>query len=110
MTSAQELIRTMSEHLQGSAHVRNVYGEPITAGNKTVVPVARVGYGLGAGSGGKDEKNGGGGGGGVGAMPVGVVEITPEGTRFIPVRSLERLAGAVAIGVVIGLVLGRRKS
>jgi uncharacterized spore protein YtfJ len=100
----------MGEHLQSSAHVRNVYGEPVTAGNRTVIPVARLGYGLGAGSGGIDEKGGGGGGGGVGALPVGVVEITPEGTKFIRFGGAKRLAGAIAAGFLLGFVMGRLKS
>ena len=109
MTSAQELMRTMGEHLQGSAHVRSVYGEPVTVGNKTVIPVARVAYGFGAGSGGKGEKGGGGGGGGVGAEPLGVVEITPTSTKLIRFMSAKRLLAAASVGFLLGFVLARRR-
>ena len=49
------------------------------------------------------------GGGSVG-KPVGYIEITPSQTRFVPVDAdRKRLAAAVALGVVIGMVLGRSR-
>jgi uncharacterized spore protein YtfJ len=109
MPTAKEILHTLSERMQTSAHVRNVFGDPITAGDRTIIPVARVGYGLGAGGGSDDKREGGGGGGGVGAQPVGVVEVTPAGTRFIPFHGVRRLAIASAVGFLFGVVLGRRR-
>jgi uncharacterized spore protein YtfJ len=114
--SIEEYSKSIIDRLQASASVKTVYGEPVTAEGKTIIPVARVGYGFGAGFGaGKNretEAEGGastGGGGGVGASPVGVIEITEEGTRFIPVGEETRLLGALLVGLFLGLLFARRR-
>jgi uncharacterized spore protein YtfJ len=115
--SMSEIFQSLLDRLQQSANVKAVYGEPITAQGKTIIPVAKVGFGLGGGSGPNkpatagDEKHGEGlgMGGGVGAKPMGVLEVTPEATRFIPITSDKKLLGAAAIGLLLGLILGRRR-
>lgn len=99
--------------LRDSASVGRVYGEPIEIGRTTIVPVARVAYGFGGGFGSGGEEtdeagHGGGGGGGMRAAPVGVVEVTDEGTRFVRFASWRRLVLAAGIGVVLGVLFGRR--
>jgi uncharacterized spore protein YtfJ len=80
-----------------------------------MIPVAKImyGYGAGAGTGGVGDTSargeGGGGGGGVRAIPVGVVEISDQQTRFVPITNRKRMAGAVAAGLFLGLLLGRRR-
>ena len=89
-----------------------VYGDPITVGDKTILPVAKIRYGFGAGSGsGSGVKNGaeqrgegGGGGGGLIALPLGVVEVTASATRFVPIRSGWSWMAAAGIGAVVGLL------
>ena len=107
---------TVLGNLVERAGVKSVYGEPVTAGDVTVVPVARVAYGFGGGQGTghvRDERGplgeGSGGGGGFVGKPVGYIEITPSQTRFVPINDRKRLAAAVALGVVMGLVLGRSR-
>jgi len=87
-----------------------VYGEPVSIGGKTVLPVATVRYGFGGGSGSNPEaRRGGGGGGGLVARPLGVVEVTESQTRFIPISSQWSTLAAVGVGLVLGwLVIGRR--
>jgi uncharacterized spore protein YtfJ len=116
--SAKDLIDGAVEHLRTSASVKAVYGDPITADGKTVIPVAKVAYGFGAGSGhgkhakkGEDGKapvegEGEGAGGGVAARPVGVVEITEQGTKFVQFGAPKRLAITALVGTGIGLVFG----
>ena len=84
--NVHDLIKTMSDGFAASASVKNVYGEALTVGTRTVIPMAQVRYGFGGGGGKKDESEGGGGGGGMIAKPAGVLEITPEGMRFLPLR------------------------
>jgi len=105
----QQLLQGLAERVAGGASVKMVYGEPIVAGNRTVIPAARVWYGFGAGGGrGKGEEGaahsggGGGGGGRVCASPCGVVEITPEGTRYIPFHNWRRMGAALALGFALG--------
>ncbi|MBV8053319.1 MAG: hypothetical protein JOZ80_19175, partial [Acidobacteriaceae bacterium] len=43
------------------------------------------------------------------AIPVGVVEISDQQTRFVPITNRKRMAGAVAAGLFLGLLLARRR-
>ncbi len=85
------------------ADVKAVFGEPQTVGERTIIPVARVGYGVGLGFGegerpaeeeGDVEAAGAGGGGGGGGMatPVAVLEVTSEDTKVIPIVDSTKLA------------------
>ena len=102
-TPTEELVTTISEKLKASADVKVVYGEPQVIEGKTIIPVAVAAYGFGAGSGGGPQGQGGGGGGGMRVKPVGVVEITAERTRFIPIIDVNRLAtlGVVALALLL---------
>jgi len=68
----KEFFDSITERLYGGAAVKAVYGEPIEAQGKTIIPVAKVVYGFGGGYGetGKDKKEGADKeGGGAGASP-----------------------------------------
>src|SRR3954464_13471218 len=97
-----DFLENLASQFGVNASVKNVFGEPIQAGDKTIIPVAQIAYGLGGGYGqgpkkGKlamqnaddmqqngDKGEGAGGGGGMYAKPKGVYEVTPRGTRYIP--------------------------
>ena len=49
--STQTLLQSLKESILSQASVKAVYGEPISAHGKTVVPVAKIMYGYGAGAG-----------------------------------------------------------
>jgi uncharacterized spore protein YtfJ len=116
--NATELLEKIGESPGSTATVKSVFGEPVHAEGKTVVPVAKVAYGFGAGAGqkglnsgdGPGAGSGGGGGGGVGVYPAGVLEITQSRTRFIPFVDVRLLAGAFAAGVVVGKMLFARRA
>src|SRR5215216_3447951 len=91
--------------------VSAVFGEPISEGGVTVVPVAEVrfafGYGYGSGRGHgeeaeggpkTDEGSGGGSGGGGRASAKGYIRISADEVRFEPVVDVTRLALAGDIG------------
>ena len=110
----QDILKSISERLEGSANVSTVYGEPVVAEGKTVIPVAKVRYGFGGGFGeGKGsedegEGQGGGGGGGVEVTPIGIIEITPEETRYVSFEDRGRLIKAgFALGLIAMFILGR---
>ena len=113
--SAQALLQSLKESILSQASVKAIYGEPISAHGKTVIPVAKImyGYGAGAGTGGVGDSSargeGGGGGGGVRAVPVGVIEISDQQTRFVPVTDRKKLAGAVLAGIGLAMWLGWRR-
>ena len=115
--NAVDVLQRIGETLGSTATVKSVFGEPIHVNGKTVVPVAKVAYGFGGGFGaGKDkahadrEGEGGGGGGGVRAFPAGALEITDNGTRFVPFIDPTWLGAAFAAGVVLSsLIFTRRR-
>ena len=85
-------LERLAELVGAKANVNAVFGEPIRQGDLTVVPVARVRWGVGGGSGKSDAAPDGpssasGGGGGAVADPVGYLQIAgaegdvPAGTR-----------------------------
>ena len=90
---------------------RLCYGKPVKAGDRVVIPVARMrsvgGFGLGQGP---EGDGGGGGGGAIDAAPIGFIEITPEHTRFeaspdpagaaLALRNGAAAIGALAAGFV----------
>ena len=75
------LLQSLKDSIVGQAGVKTVFGDPISAQGKTIIPVAKLiyGYGGGAGTGGVGNSSaqgeGGGGGAGVRAIPVGVIEV-----------------------------------
>ena len=73
---------------------QSCFGMPVSAGERTVIPVAEVtyGFGFGWGSGGGEQDegddfgSGGAGGGGSRARGVAVIEVSPDGVAIHPVR------------------------
>lgn len=115
----ENFIERIASAMGQNASVKNVFGEPICVGEKTIVPVAHIAYGFGGGAGKRNKKQkkngsedsvhgeeeplakGAGGGGGFNAKAKGVYEITPTCTRFIPANPAQK----ILIGVVIGYFL-----
>ncbi len=114
-----KFFQTIGERIQAQAGIQKVYGEPIEAQGKTIIPVAKVtfGYGVGVGNLATDENNqvnpeamrsgGAGGGGGAVITPVGVMEITNANTRFIPVDDWKARGGLFMAGFTAALLLLR---
>lgn len=110
-STSESIIGTILDRVKASARVEIVYGESRELHGKTIIPIAAVAYGFGAGSGagvspsrnGGSERtgSGGGGGGGVRVQPVGVLEITDEETRLVPVIDWTRVitTGLTLFGV-----------
>ena len=44
-------LQNLHESLSTRAQVKSVFGDPVTAGDKTIIPVAKIAYGFGAGAG-----------------------------------------------------------
>jgi uncharacterized spore protein YtfJ len=108
------LLQSLKEGILGQVSVKTVYGEPISAHGKTIIPVAKImyAYGAGAGTAGLGDTNarsdGGGGGGAARVIPLGVIEMSEQQTLFIPITSRKKLAGALLVGAVLGTLLGWR--
>lgn len=114
----QDIFKGITERLQTTASVESVYGEPIVADGKTIIPVARVRYGFGGGFGEGSDDNGsssddgqagGSGGGGVEVTPIGIIEVTPGDTRYISFEDRRRLISAALVGLALGAIIFRRR-
>jgi uncharacterized spore protein YtfJ len=125
--SLNQLFDTV-EKTRETAHWRAAFGEPQVFEDKTVIPVARVGYtfGMGFGSGTRPSEEegkpapvgeGGGGGGGASAKPLGVIVITPECVYFEQTEDWSKIAlagiGVAALfilqfGKTVRMIFGRR--
>jgi uncharacterized spore protein YtfJ len=107
MVDVLETIDKLTKSFQERLTARTAYGEPISANGVTVVPVAKIGFGFGGGGGGgsgsapvkgdgalqavetaiQSGSGGGGGGGGGGVVqPMGFIEITEAGARWVPLE------------------------
>ena len=99
----QELLDALAD-LRKKADVNAVFGKPVIADGRTVIPVAEVAYDFEMGI--EEEavegstEGEGGGSGGMSVRPVAVVEVTPESTVVKPVVDEQKLAlaGALLIG------------
>ena len=49
--SSLALLQSLKESILSQANVKAIYGEPVAAHGKTVIPVAKIMYGYGAGAG-----------------------------------------------------------
>lgn len=105
-----DLMETVGSQVGRHVGVGAIFGEPVRIGERTVIPVAKLGFGFGSGGGvpGQREEEGGGGGGGGGTRPLGVFEVSDTGTRFIPIRSKPGPLLALGLGFLLGWSLTRR--
>jgi uncharacterized spore protein YtfJ len=75
--SLSEVIKTALDQIQFFAKTETIVGEPIHAGEVTLIPVSKISIGFAAGGGGQENKTGGGAGtgGGVSVIPVAFISI-----------------------------------
>lgn len=97
------------ERIRETADWRAAFGEAQVAGDKTIIPVAQVGYAFGMGFGESSEQpgeesdspvtdGGGGGGGKASSKPLGAIVVTPDCVCFEPIRDDGKIA-LVGLGV-----------
>ncbi len=88
---ARELIKSILDELKAIAKTETIVGEPITIGDKTIVPVCKItlGFGAGGGTGGTKDKGegaGSGGGGGVVIFPAAFIVIKGDEVSVLGVK------------------------
>jgi len=84
-----EILKGVVGELREISKSETVIGDPITVGNRTVIPVVKIMVGFGAGGGqGEDEKArsgfGGGGGGGARVEPAAFIIMDEKGISLLP--------------------------
>ena len=128
MVDVLETIDRLSRSVQDRLTARTAYGEPIEANGITVVPVAKVAFGFGGGGGGgtgtgsvkrdgameavetapQNASGGGGGGGGGGAVqPLGFIEISDAGARWVAIERPRAEYALRALTVLAAMAPGR---
>ena len=121
--SGEGIVSQILDRVKNTVRVDLVYGESREVHGKTIIPVAAVAYAFGGGGGtgvnpsgnGASEQvgRGGGGGGAVRVLPVGVLEVSDDETRLVPVLDWTRIitTSLTVFGVWMALrtVFRRRK-
>jgi uncharacterized spore protein YtfJ len=103
-----EMLKITTDELEQLINANTVIGDPIDAGDRTIIPVASFGFGFGSGEGGGSGKASGGegsgqavgAGGGGGVQPVAVIIIHreiegPEGVQVLSLRKMGPLSELV---------------
>ena len=115
--SLRDFFGSLIAGLKESAQVKTVFGEPIRIDNRTIIPVAKAGFGFGSlpvrGAASDTESPPDGGtraGGAAATSPLGVLDISPEGTQFvaIPDNNPAKVVAAFAVGLILGALLAAR--
>ena len=106
-------MQSIVDRLHATGNVKTVFGEPIEARGRTIIPVAKVAYAFGgagrsAKSDSEDGKIGQGIGAGIVVRPAGVLEISDDATEFIPFGRNKKLIGALFLGLLLGAWLAGR--
>jgi sporulation protein YtfJ len=94
--AVSELIKNVMNELETLMQTKTVVGDPISAGDYTVIPVSKVsfGFGAGGGSGSKDTKSSGEGvGGGWSIEPLAFFVVGTEGARLYSLKNEETVMG-----------------
>ena len=84
-----EILKSVVGELKEISKSETIVGDPITVGDRTVIPIVRISVGFGAGGGqGENDKAGtgfgGGGGGGVKIEPSAFIIMDKDGVSILP--------------------------
>ncbi len=87
-----DMMSAIVGEIKSIARSETIIGDPVTVGDKTVVPIVKVtaGFGAGGGEGSSGEKQsgfGGGGGGGVSIEPAAFLVLDGEKVSLLPAKS-----------------------
>jgi uncharacterized spore protein YtfJ len=83
-----DILKGVVGELKEVARSETIIGEPVTVGEKTVIPIVKISFGFGAGGGqGDDQKRsgfGGGGGGGARIEPAAFIILDKTDVKLLP--------------------------
>ncbi len=115
--SAGSLLDRIGDNVVGRAlsqvDAGTIFGAPVERGDCTVIPVGRASsrFGFGGGSGegpsadGPSGGGGGGGGGGLDVKPIGYIEVSAGGSRFVEITDSTAVAiRAITMGCLVAMV------
>jgi uncharacterized spore protein YtfJ len=102
------IIEHLANHIEQTLKAKIIFSDPVQRNGITVIPTAKIIYGIGFGSGTYVNKKGKGGGVGIYAKPIGYIEIKDNKTSFVPISntiSYPSLLLASGIGIYLLLKL-----
>jgi uncharacterized spore protein YtfJ len=102
---ASRLLERLVTQVGAKAGAKAIFGDPVERHGTTVIPVARVRWGVGGGGGAGTEGSGSGGGGGVAAEPIGYIEINSAGATFRPIPRSIGPAAVVGAALAAAIIL-----
>lgn len=107
----QSVMKEIASQVEQGASTRAVFGDPIEAGDRKVIPVAKVRWAGGGGGGGDTSGEGSGLGMALKGDPVGYIEVSPEGTQWhgVPDMSIPIKATIVVAVAAVLIMRGMRK-
>ncbi|MDE2799154.1 MAG: spore germination protein GerW family protein [Gemmatimonadota bacterium] len=83
----EDMVRTMLNELREIVKTETVVGEPVIAGDITIIPVSKISFGFGAGGGqGKKDDGSSGTGGGGSVQPVAFIVIQKGKAQLLPIE------------------------
>ena len=110
-----EQMSVLANEVRQIAQTETVIGEPIHAGESTIVPVISVSIGFGAGgvhggqSGTKATGSGGGGGAGISLTPVAFLVVTGDDVRLLPIKESAVRGLAASVPRIVDALIDRKK-
>jgi uncharacterized spore protein YtfJ len=92
-----DVIKAAMDQIQVIAKTETVIGDPIIAGNVTLIPVSKISIGFAAGGAGNDQKagSGAGTGGGINITPVAFIAIVDGKVQVYPVSKSDQGLGKI---------------
>ncbi len=92
-----DVIKTALDQINFIAKTETVIGEPIHAGNVTLIPVSKISIGFAAGGAGNEEKSGSGAGtgGGINITPMAFISIIGDKVRVHPIEKNDPSLGQI---------------
>ncbi len=105
MFQVNEMVKNVLEQMRQIVKTETVVGQPIEAGNSTIIPVSKVSFGFGGGGGSgksdkKDSGDGSGMAGGANIEPVAFIVITDGKSQLLSLKE----KGGITPGKVIDLI------
>ena len=93
----ESLIERVLGELHRMVKTETIVGEPVEAGEVTLIPVSKISFGFGAGGGSEGGKGQSGTGGGASVEPIAFVVVHPDGkTQILPIGDKEGGLGQLA--------------
>ena len=104
------IVESLFSGMEAVASARTVVGDPIIAGDTTILPLTEISFGIGAGNGRAEKKNSGKGAIGGKITPVAVLVVKPDSVRLVSVRNQDMISQVLDMVPDVLEKLGKKKA